>query len=274
MTQPRRVRLLHTSDLHLGAFVSRDDPMPRAEAEARRALWRVVALAAAEAVDVVLIAGDLFDSPRVPDETVAFAIEALAGLTAPAVLLPGNHDHCGKGSAYVRFDFAAETRTTRVILRNAGETIRFPELGLAVWGRAHDGHSPELRPLESVPTRGPERWQVAVAHGHYVPPGETSDRHAPIYAEEIEASGRDYVALGHWDRYAPLRHGAVTACYSGSPTPSPPARRSGTVALVTLDPAAGMAVAPLRVDVEPGARPDRQPHEQEGAWRSSTAATS
>jgi exonuclease SbcD len=233
------VRLLHTSDLHLGTAE------PGEEQEARAALEAVVDLALAESVDLVLVAGDLFDSPRVPDEAVEFAAGQLRRLPVPVVVLPGNHDHCSEGSAYRRVEFGP----AHVILSNEGETLSFPELDLAVWGRAHDGHSPKAGPLESPPPRGPERWQIVIAHGHYVPPAEASDRHAPIHAEEIEASGRDYVALGHWDRYVEFRHGAVTACYSGAPgAPFAGARAlSGVVALATLDPERGVEVEPLPV---------------------------
>jgi DNA repair exonuclease SbcCD nuclease subunit len=231
----RAVRLLHTSDVHLGP----SDP------DAADVLARVVDLALAESVDLVLVAGDLFDNPRVPDETVELAAAELQRLTMPVVVLPGNHDHSSDGSAYRRVDFGP----VRVILTNEGETLSFPELDLAVWGRAHDGHSPKAGPLESPPPRGPERWQLVIAHGHYVPPGESSERHAPIHAEEIEASGRDYVALGHWDRYVAYRHGSVTACYSGAPgAPFAGAQElSGVVALVTLDPERGTEVRPLPV---------------------------
>ena len=43
-------------------------------------------------VDMLLIAGDLFDHNRVPDETIAFVQEQLRRLQRPVVILPGNHD--------------------------------------------------------------------------------------------------------------------------------------------------------------------------------------
>ena len=50
----------------------------------------------------------------------------------------------------------------------------------------------------------------------------------PIDPAEIAGSGRDYVALGHWDVPSDASQGKVTAAYSGS------ASRVGKIALVTL----------------------------------------
>jgi len=52
MTGPSSIRILHTADVHLGDSV---DP------EARMLGWRSVLRAAGRA-DVLLVAGDLFDS--------------------------------------------------------------------------------------------------------------------------------------------------------------------------------------------------------------------
>ena len=46
-------------------------------------------------VDLLLIAGDLFDHNRVSDETVEFARRELDRLRSAVVILPGNHDYAG-----------------------------------------------------------------------------------------------------------------------------------------------------------------------------------
>jgi DNA repair exonuclease SbcCD nuclease subunit len=76
-----------------------------------------------------------------------------------------------------------------------------------------------MAPLESPRPRS-TRWQVAMAHGHYVPPDEWSEqshRAWLISDADLRATGADYVALGHWDRAAEVGDGGVPACYSGSP---------------------------------------------------------
>ncbi len=244
------VRILHTSDVHLGLYNPRHsgDQLDRQERQ-HRAFASVVDIAIEEAVDLMLIAGDFFDNARVGTDIIEFAVRQLARVPAPVVILPGNHDHIGTGSIYSRIDFERETDRVRVIATNEGETLRFESLDLALWGRADNGTLRPSRPLEEAPGRGRERWQIAMGHGHYVPPGDASDRAYLIYADEIEACGRDYVALGHWDHFLPMRHGEVLACYSGAPEPpvSHSVSLSGVVALVTLDDATGVRVEPRAV---------------------------
>lgn len=67
-----------------------------------------------------------------------------------------------------------------------------------------------------------------MAHGHVVRGPEDLHRAYLIHPEEIAASDRDYVALGHWDVPRDMSVGGVTAVYSGS------ASRNGVCALVTL----------------------------------------
>ena len=213
------LRLLHASDLHL------EGPEDAAEVSA------LAALAAGRAAGALLIAGDFFDHGRVSDATLEAVTGALREVRAPVVILPGNHDPFMPGSPYDRADFGA---SVHVLSAPGGETCKLAELDLEIWGLPHCGYE-DFRPMEGVPPRGPATWQVAMAHGHLTR-GPADFRHAyPIAPAEIAGSGRDYVALGHWDKPSDASSGPVTAAYSGSPS------RLGTCALVTLrlGPAAG-----------------------------------
>ncbi len=83
---------LHTSDWHVGKAIrgaSRAD-------EHRAVLAEVVEIAAAEAVDIVLVAGDLFDSATPSPESEEIVYEALLALAetgATVAVIAGNHDN-------------------------------------------------------------------------------------------------------------------------------------------------------------------------------------
>jgi exonuclease SbcD len=90
------LRLMQTSDLHLGA---RDIDLGEAAATLRdrrlAAFERSLALALSESVNVVLIVGDLFDSNAVTRGLVNRVGSGLASLAAAGirtVILPGEHD--------------------------------------------------------------------------------------------------------------------------------------------------------------------------------------
>ncbi len=165
--------------------------------------------------DVLLLCGDVFDHNRLGDELIARALRVLAELGIPAILLPGNHDCYGEGSVYARAEAMGLPANVHV-LAPGREGRSFPHLDLAVWGRPHVDYA-DLRPLHCPPPRGPERWQVALAHGHLVRAPWDLERSFLIFPREIAESGRHYVALGHWELPYNASMGAVAAAYSGSP---------------------------------------------------------
>jgi exonuclease SbcD len=85
------MKLLHTADWHVGRTVA-----GRSRADEHRAvLTEIASIAADERVDLVLVAGDLFDSPSPSPEAESVLYRGLLALAevAPVVIIAGNHDH-------------------------------------------------------------------------------------------------------------------------------------------------------------------------------------
>lgn len=84
------MRLLHTGDWHLGKRLYGADRT----GEARAALEEVARIAEAEAVDAVLVAGDLLDRRLVDSAALGDCLGALERLAAvaPVLAVAGNHD--------------------------------------------------------------------------------------------------------------------------------------------------------------------------------------
>jgi hypothetical protein len=115
--------------------------------------------------------------------------------------------------------------------------VVFGDLDLEVWGRPHRDYG-DMIPLETVRERR-TRWQVALAHGHYDPVPDRSMRPRASWLigdDEITATGADYLALGHWNRWIQVGTGPVPAYYSGSPD------YARSVNLVRLQTAGGVLV--------------------------------
>ncbi|CAN5847521.1 exonuclease SbcCD subunit D [soil metagenome] len=92
------MKLLHTSDWHVGKAIR---GISRAE-EHRTVLAEIAGIAEAEAVDLVIVAGDLFDTstPSPESEEIVYrALLALAGSAAQVAVISGNHDHPRRLSA-------------------------------------------------------------------------------------------------------------------------------------------------------------------------------
>src|SRR5919202_6780058 len=85
------MRLLHTSDWHIGRTLHGTDLL----AEQERVLSGLADVVSAEGVDVVIVAGDVYDR-AVPSADATAVLDRVVGRLlragAAVVLTPGNHD--------------------------------------------------------------------------------------------------------------------------------------------------------------------------------------
>ena len=170
--------------------------------------------------DLVLIAGDLFDSNRAPRDTVEWAMRTLSELPRPVIMIPGNHDCLEADAIYRRYDFGA-IDNVQMLLAEEGELVTLPALGVAAWGRGMVDHDQDYLPLAGCPQRPADaRWYIGLGHGIFVPRGESTHRSSPVHMEQIEASACDYIALGHHHAARDVGSERTAAAYCGSPTDS------------------------------------------------------
>lgn len=227
MISRRPIRIIHTSDTHLG-----DDWDPEA---AQRAFSAVVDSVHILKGDALLVAGDVFDNARVSDALLEFFVNEVARAAVPAVILPGNHDLYDSASLYLRSPFAEAPDNLHIIRGTRGQTLIFPQLSLEVWGRAMDSHTPAFRPLAGIPAQRNGHWRIAMAHGHFHYPDDSEERSSPIRSHEIADANCDYIALGHWERFEDVSQNGVTAFYSGSPMGASATRETVAVNVVCFD---------------------------------------
>ena len=218
-SESRPVRLVHTSDVHLGAYSA--SPRGREEPRNRRleaGFEAVIDLALGSEADLLLIAGDFFDHARIGPDVVEFAAGQINRFPGNTVLLPGNHDPIGAHGPYERHDIEGLAPRLRLVRDPEGQFLDFPDLDLAVWGRAITVDVLE-RPLAEPPPRRDDRaWNVAIAHGHSVAEDAQMERSLRITPTHlVESAHWEYIALGHWDVHSDVSHGGATAVYSGSP---------------------------------------------------------
>jgi exonuclease SbcD len=255
------MRLLHTSDWHLGRSLHRAD----LRAAQSAFLDHLVEVARAEKVDAILVAGDVYDRAVPPVDAVELCEDALLRLHdtgASIVLISGNHDSArrlGFGSgllekAGVHLRTRPGALARPVVLEDAHGPV-------AVYGvpylepDAVRGELPQAE--EDIPkghagvlghavaciradaeSRGLQR-RVVMAHG-WVSGGAPSESERDITVGGVGQvpaelfAGFGYVALGHL-------HGQQTVAphlrYSGSPLPysfSEASHRKGSW-LVELD---------------------------------------
>ncbi|HET7030577.1 MAG TPA: DNA repair exonuclease [Candidatus Limnocylindrales bacterium] len=241
------LRLLHTADVHLGARHA--DLGDQAAAQRERQLAAFVAtieLAIAERVDVVLIAGDLFDSntqPRRTVERVAAELRRLADARIRTVIIPGTHDVYDRASIYRVHDLkamagsSADDDLVTVLTPERGE-VHLSACDVIVHGPVFATKRAPHSPLRDLSVRGGDgaTWHVGMVHGALAIPGRTDGDEVVITRDEIAATGLDYLALGHWHSTQDGKAGGTTYAYAGAPEPVAVSQDgAGKVLLVRLD---------------------------------------
>jgi exonuclease SbcD len=247
------VRVLHTSDWHVGKRIGRYD---RAD-EYREVIDEVVAVADQETVDLVLHSGDLFDRPVPPIEAMDVAFSGLVALTdggrRPVVVIAGNHDSAGFFEALAPFLRGQNIHLVGEIKRpDAGGVLDletpggravvscFPFLregrAFHVWDAVDDHYKQYADRLRGISEAysayagelaAKDAVQFLVAHflvggvkvhGHGAPRGERALHMGEAYAATSEAipPGPQYVALGHIHAPQPVPGSKVPAEYAGS----------------------------------------------------------
>jgi len=241
------VRVLHTGDWHLGRQIR---GLSR-QAEFESVLEEIVSIATAEAVDVFVVAGDIFDTFSPPTDAERLLYETLTRLLSEGVqvvLVAGNHDHAGRMDALAGILKLAGIHCVGSVPAAAGEPIHL---------RSRDGETaltvialpwvPERKTfdVESLggPIEGPIQqyaakleqalrhfWQPAAREplnlfvGHMLVDGAVvsengGERRLHIgqsFAVPAQAlPPAQYVALGHVHRHQRLG-AASPAYYSGS----------------------------------------------------------
>ena len=240
------LRLLHTADVHLGARHA--DLGDRASAQRERQFAAFVAtvdLALKEHVDVVLIAGDLFDSnaqPRRSVERTAAQLKRLVEARIRTVLIPGTHDVYDRASIYRSFDLVAMAGAVGsdfvTILTPERTSVFLASIDLVVHGTCFATKRAPRSPLEGLDLSkdGHARWNVGLLHASIAIPEQTVDDEVVITTDEIAKSELDYLALGHWHSMSQGKAGRTIWAYSGAPEPvAVDQDLAGKVLLVTLD---------------------------------------
>jgi DNA repair exonuclease SbcCD nuclease subunit len=240
------IRLLHTADVHLGmAFPALGERGRDHREQLKRTFARLVDVALAEGVHLLLVAGDLFHSHRQSEAALAFVREQFLRLRQAGVrvaLLAGNHDRLGEGSVWARARFE-ETCDNVTLFGTAPEAKVFGDLDLAVVGQSVGADGPQS--LRSWPRERHTRFAVGLAHGSAYREGVVDA--GTIHPADVRALGLDYLALGDWHSAQQVTGPPTPAWYAGAPEFLAMDQEAGQAILVTI-PAPGQAeVSPVRV---------------------------
>ena len=199
------MKVLHIADVHL---TSRADRSAR-EAERVDRLLERLSQAVSEGVELLLIAGDLFDSPFESESMTRRVFTALAELGIPVCIIAGNHDCACIGSVYTHTELP---ENLHLLQGDVFETDTY-----AVYGTSYTSRYETRRVLADFTVGDPDKINILLHHGDLVTAGVESE-YAPFTLAQLAESGADYVALGHiHKRINPDKAGRTTYAYAGIP---------------------------------------------------------
>lgn len=192
-------RFIHAADIHLDSplnGLSRYEGLPVEDIRGatRAAFDNLVMRTIDEAVDFVLIAGDLFDGDWRDMATGLYFARAIGRLDRagiPAFILAGNHD-----AASVITRSVPWPPNVRVFGSRRPETHALPELGVAVHGQSFSAPAVTENLVLAYPAADAHAFNIGVLHtalagrqGHAA--------YAPCSVDDLKSKGYDYWALGH-----------------------------------------------------------------------------
>lgn len=205
------IKILHSADWHL------DSPLlfrsPEQSRYLRQALsqipGKIAALCQEQRCDMMLLAGDLFDGAYATD-TLQSLKSALEEVAVPVFITPGNHDHIGADSPWLSEIWPDNVH---IFTHQAMESVSLPDLDCRVYGAGFTsmdcpGLLTDFTPMHT------ERYAVGILHGD---PTQVNSPYCPVTADQVKASGLDYLALGHIHKGDSFRAGKTLCAWPGCP---------------------------------------------------------
>ena len=204
------IRILHAADFHMDSpFYSLPEEKAAERRREQRALLERLAAAAEETrAQIVLLAGDLFDSAASYWETTEALTRMLSDIKAEVFIAPGNHDYYTNRSPYAFMELPANVH---IFKTPQLRSVELPELNVRVWGAGFSSASCEPL-LRNFSVGKSDMTEIMVLHGDVA----AESKYNAVSQAEIAASGLDYLALGHVHSFSGIqRSGETFYAYPG-----------------------------------------------------------
>lgn len=211
------VSIIHIADMHLGSIVSAFDAQKNIMRTREIEYTCISALKSASAHDVVLLSGDVFDSPDTPLHIADMFLDAVASCPHTRFFYScGNHD------PYISpvIDYCVQNcpPNLHIFGPEFPEYVILPELDVCVHGISFAASHQQTPLLNELKPCNPSLINLLCVHGELTESG--SSAYNPISLSALEKAGFDYAALGHVHDYSLIRRfGSLSYAYPGVPEP-------------------------------------------------------
>jgi DNA repair exonuclease SbcCD nuclease subunit len=211
----RKIKILHTADLHFDTPFSGMSPKEalKNKEELKQVFEKIIQISLDEEIDILLIAGDIFDNLSVNKTTLYFIKNCFEKINTIKIFIsPGNHDPFNQKSFYSIVDWPANVH----IFKGKMEKVILEDLNTVVWGAGFNNSHINKSMLKEV-KRMEGYNNIMVMHGE-IAAFKEGNEYNPITEEDISVSNMDYIALGHRHKFSEVKKiGNTYYSYSGCP---------------------------------------------------------
>jgi len=218
------MKILHVADTHLGYSAYRrvtEDGVNQREMDTYDAFKQFIDCALKSKPDLVIHAGDLFDSVRPTNRAITFAIHQILRLSKqeiPFVIIAGNHEHPKLKETGHIFSILDHIENVYPIYNASYEIIPFEIDGNKITIHAIPQTTTKQEFNDNLKKLKPETnadYNILLAHGGVKGIKEFSmnEFNELIIPTQYLKSNFDYIALGHYHKYVKVSENAF---YSGS----------------------------------------------------------
>ena len=208
------VKILHCADIHIGVADSSLGKLATTRRyETLLTFEKIIDTAKSNGVQVIAIAGDLFDSNGIDVSLTEPVFEKIASVPQIKVIFAaGNHDPLDSESPFLR----KNKPDNLFVFGTDDECFTFDELKLRVYGKS----------FGSVHMRGETRFSVIPPEDDYINlmvlhgdlRNDMNSDYNAVTPEFIKSCKMDYIALGHVHKRTDIgRCGSTYMAYCGCP---------------------------------------------------------
>ncbi len=196
-------KILHAADVHLDSPMQNleaypDAPVDEFRGATRVALTNLVDLAISQKVDLVVIAGDLYDGDWDDAHTGLFFVGQASRLRSagiPIVVIRGNHDAALLMTQTLRLPDNPDGSSI-MLDHEAVDRRVFDSIGVAVHGRSFATKAVMEDLSREYPSAIPGYFNLGLLHT-CLTGSEGHQSYAPTSPDKLLTKGYDYWALGH-----------------------------------------------------------------------------
>jgi len=240
------MKILHVSDTHLGFSAYRKatpDGINQREMDIYKAFKEFIDYAIKEKPDLILHAGDLFDSVRPNNRAITYAVNQLFRLTKekiPVVIISGNHEHPKLKETGHIFSIFDNIEHVYPVYDGKYEIIPFEIDDKKITIHAIPQCNTKKEYDEELKKLKPDKkadYNIFLSHGSVtgVQDFTMNEFNELIIPAKILSRNFDYIALGHFHRYTQLTNNAFYAGSTESLTFTDANDKKGFIELIILD---------------------------------------